>query len=38
MWEDRLEHVSIFEQWGKEKALSGEIKDFKINVIFSGNH
>ena len=38
MWEDRLEHVPIFEQWGKEKALSGEIKDFKINVVFTGHH
>jgi hypothetical protein len=36
MWEDRLEHVGLFEQWGKKMSLEGKITDFKINVVFSG--
>ena len=35
LWEDRLAHVTIFEQWGKEQCLSGRLKDFKINVVIS---
>ncbi len=38
MWEDRLAHVPIFEEWGKEQCLSGRLKDFKINVVTSDHH
>lgn len=38
MWEDRVSHIAIFEQWGKEKCLAGQIKDFKINLVPSYNH
>ena len=32
---DRLEHIPIFEEWGKNHCLSGRLKDFKINVIIN---
>jgi hypothetical protein len=35
IWEDRVNHVQIFEQWGKEQCLSGRLKDFKVNVVIS---
>lgn len=38
MWDDRMEHISTFEQWGKKNVQEGKIKDFKINVVFSGHH
>jgi hypothetical protein len=38
LWDDRLEHIPTFEQWGKKNVLEGKIKDFKINVVFSGHH
>jgi FMN phosphatase YigB (HAD superfamily) len=37
-WDDRLEHIPTFEQWGKSKVEEGRLKDFKINVVFSGHH
>jgi len=37
-WDDRLEHIPIFEEWGKKHCLSGRLDDFKINVVFSGHH
>ena len=37
-WEDRLEHVPIFEEWGKKQCLSGRLKDFSITVVISSNH
>lgn len=38
MWDDRLEHIPIFEAWGKEQCQSGRLVDFKINFIVSENH
>jgi len=38
LWDDRLEHIPTFEQWGKKNVLEGKFKDFKINVVFSGHH
>jgi cell fate (sporulation/competence/biofilm development) regulator YmcA (YheA/YmcA/DUF963 family) len=38
MWDDRLEHIPIFEQWGKEKVESGVLEDFNITVIPAGRH
>jgi hypothetical protein len=33
LWDDRLPHIPIFEQWGKAHVLSGRLKDFKVNVV-----
>ena len=38
MWDDRLEHIPIFEQWGKEKVESGRLEDFSITVVPAGRH
>ncbi len=38
MWEDRMSHVTIFEQWGKEQCLSGRLTDFQITVVAQNNH
>ncbi len=38
MWDDRLEHIPIFEQWGKEKVESGVLEDFNITVVPAGRH
>jgi hypothetical protein len=38
MWDDRLEHIPIFQEWGDEKVSQGILKDFKINVVVSENH
>jgi HAD domain family 1 in Swiss Army Knife RNA repair proteins len=34
-WDDRLSHIPKFEAWGKEKCMSGRLKDFKVNVVFN---
>lgn len=38
MWDDRVEHVPIFEEWGKNQCLKGKLQDFSINVVPSGRH
>jgi FMN phosphatase YigB (HAD superfamily) len=38
VWEDRMEHLPIFEAWGKKNCESGRIKDFKINLVISNHH
>lgn len=38
LFDDRLEHISIFEQFLKEKVKSGQLKKFKITVVPSDNH
>lgn len=38
MWEDRMEHVPIFEEWGKNACLEGKITGFQINVVPAGRH
>jgi len=38
LWEDREQHIPIFEAWGKEQCQLGLMKDFKINVVISNNH
>lgn len=38
IWEDRILHVPIFEEWGKKLCLSGRLKDFSITVVLSPNH
>lgn len=37
MWDDRLTHIPIFNQWGENQLKSGRLKDFNINVV-KGNH
>ena len=34
-WDDRLSHVAIFEDWGKNHCLNGTLKDFQITVAVS---
>jgi len=36
-WDDRLEHIPTFEDWGKKQCLSGRLKDYSINVVVSDN-
>jgi FMN phosphatase YigB (HAD superfamily) len=38
MWDDRLEHIPVFEQWGKTKVEEGRLKDFQVNVVLSNHH
>lgn len=38
MWDDRLEHIPIFEQWGKEKVESSRLENFNITVVPAGRH
>lgn len=38
VWDDRVPHIPIFEQWGKEQCLNGKLDDFKINLVFSNHH
>lgn len=38
LWDDRIEHLPIFEDWGKRNALDGKITDFQINVVPAGRH
>jgi hypothetical protein len=38
MWDDRLEHIPIFEQWGKNQCLSGRLKGFSINFVPANRH
>ena len=34
MWDDRLTHIPIFQEWGDKKMEEGRLKDFKINVVY----
>jgi hypothetical protein len=38
MWDDRLEHIPIFQAWGDDKVESGTLNDFNINVVPSTRH
>jgi hypothetical protein len=38
IWDDRLEHIPIFEQWGKNQCLSGRLKEFSINFVPANRH
>lgn len=38
MWDDRMEHIPTFEQWGKTKVEEGRLKDFQVNVVLSNHH
>jgi hypothetical protein len=38
LWDDRLEHIPIFEEWGKNQCLSGRLKEFSINFVPANRH
>lgn len=38
LWDDRLEHIPIFEAWGAKQLESGRLTHFKINVVPAGRH
>jgi len=38
MWDDREEHLPIFQKWGDDKVEEGRLKDFKINHVPQGRH
>lgn len=38
MWDDRMEHIPTFEQWGKAQCLNGRLKEFSINLVPANRH
>lgn len=38
LFDDRLEHIPIFEVWGKSLVDSGRLNKFHINVVESNHH
>lgn len=38
MWDDRDEHIPIFESFGTNLVERGRLKQFKINHVLSGHH
>jgi len=38
LFDDRLEHIPIFQAWGDEQVESGRLNDFNINVVPSTRH
>lgn len=38
LWDDRLEHIPIFEEFLKKKVEVGRLKRFKITVVPAGRH
>ncbi len=38
LWDDRDEHIPIFQAWGDEKVKSGRLSDFKINHVPQHRH
>ncbi len=38
MWDDREEHLPIFQAWGDTKVKEGRLKDFKINHVPQDRH
>lgn len=35
MWDDRLSHIPIFQEWGTKQLESGRLKSFQIHVVES---
>ena len=33
VWDDRLEHIPVFQAWGDEKLESDRLDKFNINVV-----
>jgi hypothetical protein len=38
LWDDREEHIPIFQAWGDEQVESGRLNKFNINVVPSTRH
>lgn len=38
LWDDRLEHIPVFQAFGDKLVESGRIKTFKINVVPADRH
>ena len=38
LWDDREEHIPIFQAWGDDKVQSGRLNKFNINVVPSTRH
>lgn len=38
MWDDRIEHIPIFQAWGDNLVETGRLEDFKINVVPADRH
>ena len=38
MWEDRLEHINLFNSWGQEQINDGNLKRFEVTYVLSDNH
>ena len=38
LWDDRLEHIPIFQEWGDALVESGRLDSFKINVVPADRH
>jgi hypothetical protein len=38
MWDDRLEHIPVFQAWGDNLIKSGRLKEFNINVVPTNRH
>lgn len=38
MWDDRDEHLPIFQEWGDRKVKEGRLKSFKINHVPQDRH
>lgn len=38
MWDDRDEHIQVFQSWGDALVKSGRLDDFKINHVLGEHH
>lgn len=38
MWDDRLEHIPVFQSWGNNLVKTGRLNDFNINVVPANRH
>ena len=38
MWDDRIAHISRFQEWGDKQIASGRLNKFKINVVPTTHH
>lgn len=38
MWDDRLEHIPVFQSWGDNLVKIGRLKNFNINVVPANRH
>jgi hypothetical protein len=38
LWEDREEHIPLFEKWGEEEIKKERLKHFKVNRVPSTHH